>query len=363
MNIVFILRICQGNNVISPVPFEQTRLFLRSDKSINVIENMKNLNVTIKDNFGLSRLGLGCMSAHDVESVKIIHAALDNGISYLNTADFYGHGESEMQIREALKTRRREDVFISVKFGGLVAPNGMFYGIDARPHAVKSYLAYTLKRLGTDYIDLYQPARIDTNIPVEETIGAVADMVNAGYVRNVGISEVDADTLRRAHATHPISLVEVGYSILNRGIEESLLPATRELGIGVVAFGILFHGVIGGSNPAEKVTTLSKRMPLHAVEKLNQVVPRLELLKELADEKGITLSQLAIAWVLAQGDNILALVGSRTVAQLDSTLKTIDINLTKDDLQRIEQIIPKEYASNSAMLPLNLDKNGLFIRE
>jgi aryl-alcohol dehydrogenase-like predicted oxidoreductase len=268
-----------------------------------------------------------------------------------------------MLLREALKTRRREDVFISVKFGGLVAPNGMFYGIDVRPHAVKSYLAYTLKRLGTDYIDLYQPARIDPNIPVEETIGAVADLVNAGYVRNVGISEVDADTLRRAHATHPISLVEVGYSILNRGIEESLLPAARELGIGVVAFGILFHGVIGGSNPAEKVATLSKRMPLHAVEKLNQVVPRLELLKELADEKGITLSQLAIAWVLAQGDHILALVGSRTVAQLDSTLKTIDINLTKDDLQRIEQIIPKENASNSAMLPLNLDKNGLFVRE
>jgi aryl-alcohol dehydrogenase-like predicted oxidoreductase len=309
--------------------------------------NMKNLNV--KGDFILSRMGLGSEGSVSEESTAIIHTAMDNGVNYLNTADFYGHGANEMNIRKALKTRRREDVYISVKFGGLVAPNGMFYGMDVRPQAVKNYLGYSLKRLGTDYIDLYQPARIDPNIPVEETIGAVADMVKAGYVRNAGISQVDAETLRRAHATHPISLVEVEYSILNRKIEDGLLPAARELSIGIVAFGILFHGVIGGSNPAEKIAMLSKRMSPQAVDKLNKTIPRLDMLKEIADRKKITVAQLAIAWVLAQGDDILTLVGSRTVEQLRSTLNAIEINLDNGDLRQIEQAIPKEYASNSAM--------------
>jgi aryl-alcohol dehydrogenase-like predicted oxidoreductase len=309
--------------------------------------NMKNLNV--KGDFILSRMGLGSEGSVSEESTAIIHTAMDNGINYLNTADFYGHGANEMNIRKALKTRRREDVYISVKFGGLVAPNGMFYGMDVRPQAVKNYLGYSLKRLGTDYIDLYQPARIDPNIPVEETIGAVADMVKAGYVRNAGISQVDAETLRRAHATHPISLVEVEYSILNRRIEDGLLPAARELSIGIVAFGVLFHGVIGGSNPAEKIALLSKRMNPQAVDKLNKTIPRLDMLKEIAGRKKVTVAQLAIAWVLAQGDDILTLVGSRTVEQLHSTLNAIEINLDDRDLRQIEQAIPKEYASNSAM--------------
>jgi aryl-alcohol dehydrogenase-like predicted oxidoreductase len=321
---------------------------------------MKELSIKMNRDVRLSRLGLGCESAKDGDGIKTVHAALDSGINCLNTADFYGHGESEMLIREALKTRRREDVFISVKFGGMVTPNGMFYGIDARPHAVKNYLSYTLKRLGTDYVDLYQPARIDNNIPVEETVGAVADLVKAGLVRNVGVSEVDAETLRRAHTTHPVSLVEVGYSLFNRGIEDTLIPAARELGIGIAVFGVLFHGVIGGSNPQERLSVLSRRMSPQAAEKLKNAVSRLDLLKEIADEKGVTLSQLAIAWVMAQGDDILTLVGSRTVAQLQSTVKAGDINLSKDDLSRIEAAIPKEYASNTAMLPVNLDKNGLF---
>ena len=322
---------------------------------------MKKLKATVKDNFSLSQLGLGCMHTHSDESVQTIHAALDSGITFLNTGDFYGHGESEMIIREALKTRRREDIFISVKFGGLLTPDERFYGMDVRPQNVQNYLSYTLKRLGTDYVDLYQPARINSHIPVEETIGAVADMVKAGYVRNVGISEVDADTLRKAHATHPISLVEVEYSILNRSIEKSLIPTARELGIGIVTFGNLFHGLIGGSNPAGKLEMLSKRMPPVAVEKLKENISRMEILKEMATEKGITLSQLAIAWVLAQGDDIMALVGSRTVKQLQDTVETMNIHLSKEDLDRMEQAIPKEYASNSAMLPLNLNEKGLFV--
>jgi aryl-alcohol dehydrogenase-like predicted oxidoreductase len=320
---------------------------------------MKELSIKMNKDVSLSRLGLGC-EIQNSESIKTIHAALDSRINYLNTADFYGHGESEMIIREALKTRKREDIFISVKFGGMVAPNGMFYGIDSRPHAVKNYLSYTLKRLGTDYIDLYQPARIDNNIPVEETIGAVADLVKAGLVRNVGISEIDAATLRKAHAIHPISLVEVGYSLFNRSIEDSLIPTARELGVGIAVFGVLFHGIIGGSDPEGRLAMLSKRMPPQATEKLKNAISRLDLLNKFAEEKGITLSQLAIAWVMAQGDDILTVVGSKTVEQLNSTVKAGDINFSKEDLSRIEKCIPKEYASNTAMLPVNLDKNGLF---
>ena len=309
----------------------------------------------------LSRIGLGAMRMADIQQgIDTIHAALDSGITYLNTGDFYGHGESELIIREALKTRKREDVFISVKFGGMLTPDDRFYGIDVRPQSVQNYLAYTLKRLGTDYVDLYQPARINPHIPVEETIGAVADMVKAGYVRNVGITEIDAGTLRRAHAVHPISLVEVRYSLLDREIEQSLIPTARELGIGIVTFANLFHGVIGGSNPEEKLATLSRRMPPQAAEKLKQAVARLDVLKEMAAEKTVSVSQLAIAWVLAQGGDMLALVGSRTVGQLRDTVKAIEIDLSKEDLQRIEQAIPKEYASNSAMLPIDLDENGLF---
>ncbi len=325
---------------------------------------MKNLSVS-NSNISLSRLGLGHISDHNPagreESIRTIHTAFDSGINYLNTADFYDSGAHEMLLCEALKTRRREDVFISAKFGSMVAPGGMYYGLDLRPHAVKNYLAYTLKRLGTDYVDLYQPARIDPNIPVEDTIGAVADLVKAGYVRNVGISEVDGNTLRKANAVHPIALVEVQYSLLNRSIENSLLPAARELGIGVVAFANLFHGLIGSSNPQEKLTALSRRMPAATVENMNKLMPRMDELRTIAEKKGISGQQLAIAWVLAQGDNILALVGSRTVGQLHDTIKTIDIELSKEDLQQIEQIIPKKLASNSSMLEMNLDKNGLFI--
>jgi len=322
---------------------------------------METMNYRTKSGIAVFRLGIGAMRMTDAqEGIDTIHAALDSGITYLNTGDFYGHGESEMIIREALKTRKREDVFISVKFGGMLTPDDKFYGIDARPQNVQNYLAYTLRRLGTDYVDLYQPARINPHIPVEETIGAVADMVKAGYVRHAGLSEVDADTLRRAHAVHPIGMVEVRYSLLDREIEDSLIPAARELGIGIVTFANLFHGIIGGSNPMQKLATLGQRIPTQNADSLKQAVSRLDVLKKMADEKNVTEAQLAIAWVLAQGEDILALVGSRTVEQIHDTVKAMDVRLTTEDLQRIEQAIPKEYASNSVMLPINLDKNGLF---
>ncbi len=222
---------------------------------------MKYLRKEQNGGFKLSCVGQGCMRTSDVkEGVRAIHAAIDAGINYLNTADFYGSGQSEMLIREALKGRCREDVFISVKFGMMQHINGLMYGLDVRPEAVENYLYYSLQRLGVDYVDLYQPARINPHIPVEDTIGAVARLVEKGYVRNISISEVDGDTLRRAHATHPISLVEVRYSLMDRHIEDDLLPVARELGVDVVAFTVLLAGLIGGSSKEQKLAMMSKRM-------------------------------------------------------------------------------------------------------
>lgn len=295
------------------------------------------------------------------EGVQTIHAALDAGINYLNTADFYGAGQSEMLIREALKGRRREDVFISLKFGMMQHIDGFMYGLDVRPEAVENYLYYSLKRLGVDYVDLYQPARINPHIPVEETIGAISRLVEKGYVRNVGISEVDGETLRKAHATHPISLVEVRYSLMDRHIEDDLLPVARELGVNVVTFGVLLSGLIGGSLKNQKLEMISKRISAEALEGIKQNLSAAEGLQALADEKGITLAQLAIAWVLAQGDDILALVGSRNAGQVQSTVQALDVTLTADELARMTQIIPKERANSSYMLDLHLNEKGLLI--
>lgn len=325
------------------------------------MEFLKNLS-TKTNGFDLSRIGTGTMrmAANQQAGVETIHAALDAGVNFLNTADFYGHGISEMIIKEALKSRRREDVFISVKFGGMISPNGQFYGIDSRPEHVKSYLAYTLKRLGTDYVDLYQPARIDPHIPVEDTIGAVADMVKAGYVKTVGISEVDGTTLHKANAVHPITLVEVRYSLMDRHIEDDLLPVARELGIGVVAFNVMLAGMIGGNAPEQKLSAM-KHLSAEAFDNISKNLSSAEALEIIAREKGISLAQLAIAWVLAQGEDIIALVGSRTVAQITDSLKAINVNLNANDLERIEQLVPKAQATSSYMLDMNLDKNGLFI--
>lgn len=330
---------------------------------------MKQLNsLSIKKaGLELPRIGLGTARLVTTpeatnESINVIHSALDAGVNFLDTADFYDGGSKEMLIGQALKTRKREDVFICSKFGALVGVGEQYYGLDVRPQAVKNYLHYTLKRLGVDYIDMYQPSRIDPNIPVEETVGAVADMVKAGYVRYIGMSEVDGETLRRANAVHPVSLVEVQYSLLNRGIEDDLLPVARELGIGVIGFGVLFSGLIGGDAQQQKLSNLSKRMSGSTAEHLSNTVSRTDALQAIANEKGISLSQLAVAWILAQGEDIMALVGSRTPNQFKDTVNAINVSLTADDLKRIEQIIPKSEASNSYMLKMNVDKNGLFIR-
>lgn len=327
---------------------------------------MEYLNVSKEktNGFKLSRIGLGSMRMGSVEeTIRTIHAALDRGINFVNTADFYGRGQSELLIKEALKSRRREDVFISVKFGVMQSVDGQMYGIDVRPEAVENYLNYTLNRLGTDYVDLYQPARINPHIPVEDTIGAIADLVKKGYVKNIGISEVNGETLRRANATYPISLVEVRYSLMDRHIEDDLLLAARELEVGVVGFGVLLSGMVGGNSQEEKLKTISNRISPAALENMKTNLARAEALKEIANEKNITLAQLAIAWVLAQGKDILALIGSRTVEQAESTIKALDVEITEEDLNRINQIIPKEETKSSYMLDLDISPNGLFRRK
>ena len=318
-----------------------------------------NLSKEKTSNFMLSRIGLGSMRMGDVsEGINTIHTALDGGVNFLNTADFYGNGQSEMLIKEALKTR--EDVFISVKFGAMQGVDGRMYGMDARPEAVENYLRYTLSRLGTDYVDLYQPARINPHIPVEDTIGAISDLATKGYVKNIGISEVNGEILRRANAVHPISLVEVRYSLADRHIEDDLLPTARELGVGIVAFGVLLSGLIGGSSQEEKLKSIGQRISPEALATMKANLARTDALKQIAVEKGATLAQLAIAWVLAQGEDIIALVGSRIASQIKDTIQALNVKLTKEDLGRIDRIMPKEEATSSYMLDVDIDSKGLF---
>jgi aryl-alcohol dehydrogenase-like predicted oxidoreductase len=325
---------------------------------------MKHLNIpgSSMSQTAISQLGLGTMRmpANKEDGIKAIHAALDTGINFLNTGDFYDAGLSEMLVGEALKGQNRDKAFVSVKFGGMLKAGGGLYGIDSRPELIETYLTYSLKRLGLDYIDLYQPCRINPHIPVEETIGAISKLVEKGFVRTIGISEVDAATLRRANATHPVSLVEVTYSMMARKIEDELIPAARELGIGVVGFGVLLAGIIGGKDPQGKLAHIKHMVSAQTLENFNLNLSLSDALEEIAKEKGATLSQMAIAWVLSQGKDIMALVGCRTPEQVQDALKAVAINLTKEDLDRIEKILPKENAKSDYMPPMNLAENGFF---
>jgi aryl-alcohol dehydrogenase-like predicted oxidoreductase len=278
--------------------------------------------------------------ADEQESIATIHQALDAGITLFNTGDFYGMGHNEMLLREALADRR-EQVFLSVKFGAQRAPDGTFLGFDARPAAVKTALAYTLRRLGTDHVDLYQPARIDPAVPIEETVGAIAEMVQAGYVRYIGLSEASAATVRRAHAVHPIAALEIEYSLLTRDIEAEVLPTVRALGIGLVAYGVLSRGLLSeraaGPFAADDFRT---HLPRFAGENLQNNLALVEALRTLAAEKGVGVAQLAIAWVLARGEDIVPLVGARRPARLSEALAAAQVHLSAEDMERIAAAVP-----------------------
>jgi aryl-alcohol dehydrogenase-like predicted oxidoreductase len=281
------------------------------------------------------------------ESIATIHAALDAGITLLDTGDFYGTGHNEMLIGEALKGIARERFLVSVKFGAMRDPAGGWSSYDGRPDAVKNFLAYSLRRLGLDYIDIYRPARLDPHVPIEETVGAIADMVTAGYVRCIGLSEVGVDTIRRAAATHPISDLQIEYSLISRGIEDAILPLVRELGLGITAYGVLSRGLISGHWNKGTLAPGDSRAhsPRFQDGNVDKNLALVEALRKVADARGVSVAQLAIAWVAAQGGDIVPLVGARRRERLDEAVGALKLSLSADDLATIARAVPKGAAT------------------
>jgi len=293
----------------------------------------------------VSAIGLGCMGMSGMygpadrhESIATIHAALDAGITLIDTGDFYGMGHNEMLIRRAIEGRRK-GVFLAVKFGAMRGPDGSFNGYDLRPEAVKNFLAYSLRRLGTDYIDLYQPSRVDARTPIEETIGALAGLVKAGHIRHIGLSEASAATIRKAHALHPITGLQIEYSLVSRAVEASILPAVRELGIGVTAYGVLSRGLLS-SSPVTSPKDIRSHMPRFRGENLEKNRILVNTLNQIAAGKNATAPQIALAWVMSRGSDIIPLIGARRRSQLAESLKALELKLTPDDLAKIESAIP-----------------------
>jgi aryl-alcohol dehydrogenase-like predicted oxidoreductase len=297
-------------------------------------------------------IGLGCMGMSDYygpadegESIATIHAALDRGVTLLDTGDFYGMGDNEALIRRALAGHPRDQVQISVKFGAQREPSGAYVGFDARPAAVKTALSYTLRRLGTDYVDIYRPARLDPHVPIEETVGAIAEMVLAGYVRHIGLSEVGAATMRRAAAVHPICDLQIEYSLISRGPEVSILPACRELGIGVTAYGVLSRGLISGHWDAGRALTptdFRASAPRFVGDNLPRNLDLVDAMRTVADDLGASVAQIAIVWVAAQDPLIVPLVGARTRTRLNEALGALAVHLDPEATARLEAAMPAD---------------------
>ena len=300
-----------------------------------------------KDGPTVSRIGLGAMGMSGMygpsdraESIATLHAALNAGINLIDTGDFYGMGHNEMLIGEALKGRR-DQAFLSVKFGAQRDPNGAFIGYDARPAAVKTALAYTLQRLGVDHIDLYRPARVDPTVPIEETVGAIAECVQAGWVRHIGLSEVSAATLKKAAAVHPIRDVQIEYAVATRGIEDTLLPTSREMGVSITAYGVLSRGLLGGVTDTSGKGDYRGHLPRYSGDNFAANLKMVEAFGAVADGKGISKATLAFAWALAQGQDIVPLAGVRKRSQLADAIAALDVTLTSADLAAIEAAVPK----------------------
>jgi aryl-alcohol dehydrogenase-like predicted oxidoreductase len=296
----------------------------------------------------VSRVGLGLMGmsgiygpADENESIVTVRAALDAGITLLDTGDFYGMGHNEMLLRDALRGVARESVFIQVKFGGQRDPRGAFIGHDASPVMVKNSLAYSLQRLGTDYVDLYQPARLDPRVPIEDTVGAIAEMIEAGFVRYLGLSEMGAETIRRAHAVHPVTALQIEYSLMSRGIEAQILPTVRELGIGITAYGVLSRGLLSTASAREIGPGDPRaRFPRFRAENLERNLGLLAELEKIAESHGVTTAQLAIAWVVSRGSDIVPLIGTKRRDRLAEALGALELNLDPAELGALEAAVP-----------------------
>ncbi|MGA5405899.1 aldo/keto reductase [Streptomyces lavendulocolor] len=312
----------------------------------------------------VSALGLGCMgmsalygAADRAESIATIHAALDAGVTLLDTGDFYGMGHNELLINEALRTAPaavREQALLSVKFGALRTVEGRFTGYDGRPEAVKNFAAYSLQRLGTDHIDVYRIARLDPDVPIEETVGAIAELVEAGHVRHIGLSEVGAETLRRAAAVAPIADLQIEYSLLSRGIEDEILPTARALGIGITAYGVLSRGLISGHFPRDRALApgdFRNNSPRFQGDNLRHNLDLADRLGKVAEQKGVTVAQTAIAWVVAQGEDIVPLVGARRRDRLAEALGALDVTLDAGDLAAVEAAVPAGAAAGERYSP------------
>jgi aryl-alcohol dehydrogenase-like predicted oxidoreductase len=318
----------------------------------------------------VSAIGLGAMGMSGMygpsdraESLATIHAALDAGINLIDTGDFYGMGHNEMLIGEALKGRR-DAAIVSVKFGAQRGPEGAFIGYDASPNAVKTAAAYSLQRLGLDHIDVYRPARLDPKVPIEDTIGAVAELVKAGYVRHIGLSEVGPETIRRAAAVHPIVDLQIEYSLISRGLEDEILAVTRELGIGITAYGVLSRGLIGGHMQAVAAQgDFRSFSPRFQGENLQRNLALTEALRAAGEALGLTPAQAAIAWVLAKGDDIVPLVGARRRDRLAKALGALDAVMTPEAVAALERAVPKDAAAGerypaAQMASLDSERRG-----
>ncbi|WP_406141634.1 aldo/keto reductase [Streptomyces sp. NBC_01089] len=317
----------------------------------------------------VSALGLGAMGmsgaygeADRAESIATVHAALDAGVTLIDTGDFYAMGHNELLLAEALRGRDRDSYQLSVKFGMLRGPGPEFGGQDCRRAAVKNFLAYSLTRLGTDHIDIYRPARLDPDVPIEETVGAVKEMIDAGYVRHLGLSEVDAATIRRAHAVHPVADLQMEYSLISRAVEADVLPALRELGIGLTAYGVLSRGLISGhwsAGHAAGPGDARAASPRFADGNVEHNLTLVEALRRVADAKGCTVAQLAIAWVAAQGEDIVPLVGARTRERLAEALPAMELRLSPEDLAEIEKAVPAGAARGDRYPPAAMSVLGV----
>ncbi|MEU3050944.1 aldo/keto reductase [Streptomyces sp. NPDC006984] len=303
-------------------------------------------------------LGLGCMGmsalygeADRGESLATIHAALEAGVTLLDTGDFYGMGHNELLIGEALRSASgaaRERALVSVKFGALRTVEGGFTGYDGRPDAVRNFAAYSLQRLGREHIDVYRIARVDPAVPIEETVGAIAELVQAGHVRHIGLSEVGPETIRRAASVAPIADLQIEYSLLSRGIESAILPTVRELGIGVTAYGVLSRGLLSGHFTRDRrldAADFRGISPRFQGGNLHRNLDLVERLRQVAEARGTSVAQAAIAWVLSRGEDIVPLVGARTRARLSEALGALEVQLTPEDLTAIERAIPAGAAS------------------